>query len=71
MNYEGTLAKAPSCPKRRMRPPLPQQSSFSTMEEGNPWSAQERTDIVRMEQYVNSSDCIKLEIHEVEDYSST
>ena len=27
MNYEGTLVKAPPCPKRKMRTPLPQQSS--------------------------------------------
>ena len=36
MNYEGTLVKAPPCPKRRMRTPLPQQSSSSTMEEESP-----------------------------------
>ena len=45
MNYEGTLVKAPPCPKRRMRTPLLQQSSFSAMEEGSPWSAQERMTI--------------------------
>ena len=39
------------------------------MEEGGPWSAQERATIARMEHYVNNSDCIKLEIDEVEDYS--
>ena len=54
MNYEGTLVKAPPCPKRRKRTPLPKQSSFSSMEEGSPWSAQERTAIARMEQYVNN-----------------
>ena len=48
-----------------MRTPLPQQSSFSSMEEGRPWSAQERTAIARMEQYVNNSDVLKLEIAEV------
>ena len=36
MNYEGTPVKAPPCPERRMMTPLPQQSSFSSMEEGNP-----------------------------------
>ena len=36
---------------------------------GSPWSAQERTAIAKMEQYVNNSDCIKLEIDEVEEYS--
>ena len=61
MNYKGTLVKAPPCPERRMRTPLPQQSSFSSMEEGRPWSAQERTAVAKMEQHVNNSDCIKLE----------
>ena len=28
MNFEGTLVKAPPCPERRMRTPLPKQSSF-------------------------------------------
>ena len=65
MNYEGTLVKAPPRPGRRMKTPLPQQSSFSSMEEGSLWSAQETTAIARMKQYVNNSDCIKL----VEDFS--
>ena len=69
INYEGTLVQALPCRKRWMRTPLPQQSSFSPMEEGSPWSAEERTPIARMEQYVNNSDCIKLEIDEVEDCS--
>ena len=41
MNHEGTLVKAPLCPKRRMRTPLSEQSSFSSMEEGSLWSALE------------------------------
>ena len=49
--------------------PLPQQSPFSSMEEGSPWSAQERTAIARTERYVNNSRCQKMEIAEVEDYS--
>ena len=69
MNYEETLVKAPPYTKRRMRTPLPQQSSSSTMEEGSPWSAQERTAIARMEQYVNNSDCIKVDTDEVEECS--
>ena len=63
-NYEGMLA-----PKRRMRTPLPQQSSVSSMEEGSPWGARERTAIARMEQYANNSYCIRLETDEVDDYS--
>ena len=42
MNYEGTLViKAPRCAKRRIRTPLPEQSSFPSVEEGSPGSAQE------------------------------
>ena len=43
VNYERTMAKAPPCPERRMRTPLPQQSSSSTREEDRHWRAQERT----------------------------
>ena len=56
MNYEGTPGKA-------------QQSSFSSVEETSPWSAQKRTAVARMEQYVNKSEVIKFEIADVEDYS--
>ena len=63
MNYEGTSVKALPCP---MMPPVPQQSSFSSIEEESPWSPRERTAISRMEQHVNKSDCIKLEIAELE-----
>ena len=42
VNYEGKMAKAPPCPKIRMRTPLPQESSPSTTEEVSPWSARER-----------------------------
>ena len=65
VNYEGTVAKAPTCPERRMRTPLPQQSSSSTREEESLWSAQERTAIARTEQYVNNSECFQLDIEEV------
>ena len=39
------------------------------MEEGSPWSAQERAAIANMEHYVGNSDCIKLEIGQVEVHS--
>ena len=71
MNYEETPVKAPPWPTRSMMTPLPQQSSFSSMEEGSPWSVQERTAIARMEQYVNNSECLKLEIAEVEEFFSS
>ena len=64
MNYEGTTAKASPCPERRIRTPLPQQSSSSTRKEESQWSAQERR-----EQYVNNSECKQLDIDEVEECS--
>ena len=39
------------------------------MEEESRWSAQERTAVARMEEYVNNCDCFKSEIAEVEEYS--
>ena len=69
INCEGTLVKALPCPERMMKTPLPEQSSFSSMLEGSPWSAQERTTVARIEQYVNNSDCRKLDIDEVEEHS--
>ena len=61
--------KGSSVPERRMRTPLPLQSSSSTREEESQWSAQERTATARMEQYVNNSECIQLDIDEVEECS--
>ena len=40
-NYEGTVAKASPCSDRRIRTPLPQQSSSSTREEESQWSSVE------------------------------
>ena len=68
MNHEGTIAKAPPCLERRMRTPLPQSSS-STREEESQWSAQERTAVARMEQYVNNSECLQFEKDDVEECS--
>ena len=47
VKHDGTMAKAPPCTERRMRTPLPQQSSPSTLEEESPWSARERTAMAR------------------------
>ena len=57
-------------------PPTPQQSSHSSLEamqwqtemevQGSSWNARERTVIAKMEQYLNESDCMKLEIEELE-----
>ena len=69
MSHEGTPVKAPPCSERRMRTPLPQQSSSSTTEEESPWSAGERTAIARMEQCVNNSECIQRDIEDVEECS--
>ena len=37
VKYEGTMAKAPPCPERSMKTPLPQQRSSSTREEESQW----------------------------------
>ena len=37
VNYEVIVAKAPPCPERSMKTPLPQQGSSSTREEGSQW----------------------------------
>ena len=76
MSYEGTPVKAPPTTRRRMTPPTPQQSSQSWNEDtqwqtemevqGSSWSARERTVVARMEKYLNDSDCMKLEIEELE-----
>ena len=34
--------------------------------QGSSWNVRERTVIARMEQYLNASDCMKLEIEELE-----
>ena len=52
-----------------MRTPLPQQSSFSSVEEGSPSSALERTATAKVEQHLNNIGCVKLEIDEVEAHS--
>ena len=75
MSYEGTPVKAPPT-SRRMMPPTPQQSSYSSIEatewqtemedQGSGWNARERTVIANMEQYLNDSDYLKLEIEELE-----
>ena len=37
IEYQGAVGKAPSCPERTLRTPLPQQSSSSTREEEGRW----------------------------------
>ena len=76
MSYEGTPVKAPPTSGRRMMPPTPQQSSYSSIEavqwqievedQGSGWNARDRTFIAQMEQYLNESDCMKLEMKELE-----
>ena len=76
MSYEGTPVKAPPTSRRRMMPPTPQQSSHSSLEDmrwrtemetqGSGSNARDRTVTARMEQYLNASDCMKLEIEELE-----
>ena len=57
-------------------PPTPQLSSRSSIEamqwqiemevQGSSWDTRERTVLRKMEQYLNESDCMKLEIEELE-----
>ena len=65
MRYE------PPASRRRMMPSAPQQSSHSSIEDaqwqtemevqGNSWNDHARTVTARMEQYLITSDCLKLE----------
>ena len=87
VNCEGTPVKAPPASRRKIMPPTPQQSSYSSIEtkqwqtevedqeigrnekefEGqHRWNVRDRTVIARMEQYLNESDCMKLENEELE-----
>ena len=76
MSYEGTPVKAPPIARRRMMPPTPQQSSHSFIEDmqwqtemevqGSSWTARERAVIARMDQYLNTGVCMKLELEELE-----
>ena len=57
-------------------PPSPQQSSYPSIEarqwqtemedQGIGWNARDRTVIAKLEKYLNESDCLKLEIEELE-----
>ena len=62
VNYEGTMAKAPPCPERRMRTPLPQQGSSSTREEESQWSSQGRAAIASQEKLGNKVEELKWKI---------
>ena len=75
MSDEGTPVKAPPV-ARRMMPRTPQQSSQSSIEamqwlnemedQESPWCGRERMVIARMEQHQNESECMKLEMAELE-----
>ena len=41
IEYQGVMAKAPPCPERTLKTPLPQQSSHSSREEEGQWVAME------------------------------
>ena len=76
MSYEGTPLRVPPTSRRRMMSPTPQQISHSSIEvmqwqtemqvQGSGWHARDREIIAKMEQYLNDSDCVKLEIEELE-----
>ena len=76
VSHEETPVKAPPTSRRRMMPLTPQQGSHSSVEamqwqnemevQGSSWNARERTVIARMEQNVNESDSMKVEVEELE-----
>ena len=76
MKYEGTPVKAPPATRKRMMPPTPQRGSHPLTEEmqwqaeteaqGSIWSARERTVITKMENYLDGSDDMKLDVGELE-----
>ena len=81
MNLDGTPVKAPSAFRRRIMPPTQQQrpqpretevedQEFGACEEEcegeHRWTARDRTTVAKMEQYLNESDNMKVEIGELE-----
>ena len=76
MSYEGMPVKALPNTRRRMLPPMPQQSSHSSTDErqwqaemevqGSIWSARERTEIAMMENYLDKSDELRVQVRELE-----
>ena len=72
MSFEGTPEKASPATRRRKMLPTPQQGSHPLFEEmqwqadmeaqGSIWSARERTVIARIENYLDKSDDMKLEV---------
>ena len=76
IEYQGEMAKAPLCPERTLKTPLPQQSSLSSREEEVYWVAMEdrrRRSIAfkkvakRMLRYPDNSDDVKVGITELQE----
>ena len=76
MSCEGSPVKAPPASRRRMMRPTQQQSSHSLIEEtqwqtemevqGSSWIARRKTVTAKMEKYLTASECLKVEIEELE-----
>ena len=68
MRHESSPVKAPPLSRRRMMPPTPRQCSYSAVaiEVDQVWNAPDRTVIARMEQYLEKSDSLKVEVYELE-----
>ena len=72
MSYEGSPVRAPPTLRRRMMPPTPQQISLSSTDESHwkadleaqrsIWRTRERRVIAAMEQYLDESEDMKVEI---------
>ena len=73
VRYESSPEKAPPPSRRRMMPPTPQQSSYSSIEErqwqteveDQVWNARDRTVFARLEQYLDKSDSLNVEVEEL------
>ena len=74
--YQGVMAKAPPCPERTLKTPLPQQSSPSSREGEGQWVALEdrcrrcvafQKTAKRMLRYLEDSDDVKVGVTEVQE----
>ena len=75
IKYQGTMAKAPPCPERTLKTPLPQQSSSSRDEESQWVSVEERRRLrvaleetaKRMLRYQEDSEDLKVGVTELQE----
>ena len=68
IEYQGIMAKAPPCPERTFRTPLPQQTSSSSRDEESQWisGAFEET-VKRRLRYQEDSEFLKVGVAELQE----